>query len=568
MEMSGPRCNDAERITLAPSGELASFERDHAGLIADARVLLAAVVAGVVVLQPEGVDRLQLGTVLVPYLTYAIVVRRQVMSGRENLWSNMGPWIDLACYTALSGLSGGRFLMFLLYPIAVASFNYGLKRGLQMGFGCMFLLVGIEAVQADFFSDPHVQTLSPGPLIVLITVAIMIARWAHAEATLTRRLAFTSDLNQFFHPNSSLDHAAGSLAWALRMHQKADSCLLIINDAVSGQASLYVADARDAKPVKVERIDEQLTKPLLALPPGQASFYRRSRLPWRAPLCWGYDLASLEACQADPAALSAVANLLESRCFMSLPVRSRNQTVGRCYLSSSKLRYAREDVRFVSHLIGQAGVMIENMRLLDRMSLEAAKQERRKISLDLHDGTIQPYIGLKLGLEALQRRIRGEGAISHEVDELIHMAGEGISQLRRYVGDLKSTAPDAPRVYVLPAVRLQAEKFSRYYSIVVEVTAEQDIAVERPLYEEIIQIVREALSNIRRHTSATRVRIILQVEPGRLSLRFTNDGCMVRETPERFCPHSIEERTKQLGGRVTVENRSGEHTVVLVELPL
>src|SRR5690349_14919834 len=104
----------------------------------------------------------------------------------------------------------------------------------------------------------------------------------------------------------------------------------------------------------------------------------------------------------------------------------------------------------------------------------AVVHERRRISRDLHDGTIQPYLGLKLGLEALRRRLDAGDSLAREVDELIHMAGEGIAELRRYVENLKQHAHRRALQSVLEGVRCEALKFSEFYGLRIAVSAECD----------------------------------------------------------------------------------------------
>lgn len=193
----------------------------------------------------------------------------------------------------------------------------------------------------------------------------------------------------------------------------------------------------------------------------------------------------------------------------------------------------------------------------------AVVHERRRISRDLHDSTIQPYLGLKLGLEALRLRLAATDPVAREVDELIHMAGEGITELRRYVGKLRRSYDAAPRQSVVQGVRWQARAFSEVYGLKIEVLAERDVIVPGRLFEELLHIAREALSNIRRHTDARHAVVTLRVERRVLILEFENEG----GAPE-FRPRSIEERARELCGRVRVWQNAAGNTVVGVQVPL
>ena len=100
------------------------------------------------------------------------------------------------------------------------------------------------------------------------------------------------------------------------------------------------------------------------------------------------------------------------------------------------------------------------------------------------------------------------------------MAGEGIAELRRYVAGLREQGPRTARESLLVAVRRQAEKFTEFYGI--DVKAWQTASGVEAMFHEVMNIVREGLANIRRHTSAQRL-VNLRDEGARLVVEFIND---------------------------------------------
>jgi signal transduction histidine kinase len=201
-----------------------------------------------------------------------------------------------------------------------------------------------------------------------------------------------------------------------------------------------------------------------------------------------------------------------------------------------------------------------------------AKQERQRISRDLHDSTVQPYIGLKLGLEALRRRVSADSPEAAEIDELSEMAKNGIAELRRYVADLRSSPESAlgeeSEESLAFEIRRQAEKLREFCGVDINVTAEDDMPVKRHVFNEVMHIVRESLSNIRRHTPARQATIALHNLESCLIVEFLNDGATSGQGAAGFFPRSIAERARDLGGRVNVEQSKTGHTTVAVEIPL
>ena len=264
--------------------------------------------------------------------------------------------------------------------------------------------------------------------------------------------------------------------------------------------------------------------------------------------------------------LAALAGLLGVSSMITVPLSEGDRCIGRLYVGSNKEPYSSRDILPISRATRHACSLIACIRLAESLARKAAFQERRRISRDLHDSAMQPYIALKLGLEALHRRLRGS-PLARDLDELIAIANDGISELRQYVVKLRTAAARQELTSLLTAVRTQAKKFAECYHIDAQVIAQTDISVSAPLHNDVIQIVREGLSNIRRHTAAERATINLREQQGRLFVELINDQAAQAAKPE-FYPRSIGERAAELGGRVSVRQGAGARTVVAVELPL
>lgn len=406
-----------------------------------------------------------------------------------------------------------------------------------------------------------------GPAALGLGISLLLLGWSYTSLRAARRLALSNDFGRLFSPNDSLDASLCAFAGMLRAAHGAESCILVLDDAHAKPARLYIADGSRPLAARDAALEPQLTCALLALPPDHAVLYERSALPFVRPKCRGFEIATLEASPVDTAQLSALGNLLEARRFVSLPLRSRGQTLGRVHLVSQRRRCGPSELRFLVRLMSQAGPLIENVQLVERLALTVAKHERRRISRDLHDSTVQPYVGLKLGLEALRRRLPADVPFARDVDELVAMAGDGINQLRQYVGRLKADESRQRLESLVQGVRFQVHRFSELYPVEASVVAPGEIQVSSALYEEVMQIVREGLANIRRHTRARRASVELCSADGRLCIEIVNERGE-GTPPPAFCPRSISERAAELGGRVIVSQRSNGDTAVIVDLPL
>jgi signal transduction histidine kinase len=139
-----------------------------------------------------------------------------------------------------------------------------------------------------------------------------------------------------------------------------------------------------------------------------------------------------------------------------------------------------------------------------------------------------------------------------------------ITGLRTYVRGLKEAT--AVHEGLLSAMRRYTAQFQESYGIDVRVECETDININDRLAAELIQIVHEGLSNVRKHTNSTSGRICLESCGKKIILSVENDD-EGGEPTGPFVPRSITERAGALGGQTRVECNA-ERTSVRVEIPL
>ena len=262
-----------------------------------------------------------------------------------------------------------------------------------------------------------------------------------------------------------------------------------------------------------------------------------------------------------------LANLLDADSFMTVPYVQRDGTEGRVFLTAGKRPFVQDDVDFFAQLMTTISNVVEGMQLMDELVSRAAEHERYRISLDIHDTTIQPYIGLKLGLDALARDAGPDNPMSARLGELQGMTDSSIRDLRRYMTALQDDTALAGDSLV-SAVHDQASHYRRFYGIDVEVRCESEVLVNSQVAGAILQIVSEGLSNILRHTNAKRAWLAMQAEGPRLLAgdRQRAPGRQDRREPG-FTPRSIAARTRSLGGTCVVERDALGYTIVRIAIP-
>jgi signal transduction histidine kinase len=159
------------------------------------------------------------------------------------------------------------------------------------------------------------------------------------------------------------------------------------------------------------------------------------------------------------------------------------------------------------------------------------------------------------------------GAAAGRLDRLIEVAEQDLAKVRRYVKKIETGSNESGED-LLTEVRRYAKAFTKTTGIVVSVQADPKLCLSNRLAGEIFRAVEEGLSNVRRHTNATRATVALACDDERLLLRIEDAGAPEEEHWEIFTPRSITERALALGGRALVGRGKDGGAVVAMEIPL
>jgi signal transduction histidine kinase len=500
---------------------------------------------------------------------YALAVRRPKALGRLDRWAH---WIDVAWYVVLIALSQGTSSIFFFgffFAIQVASFRWGFASGLTVALvsALLFTVVGYLTRPAGEEFELNRFLIRP---VYLLAIGYMMAYWGGFETAHKRRLALLNEVSALSNPRFGVDRTVGSLMERLRAFYSADSCLLVGSDPATGAYQMRRASRSDpAAGARSEAIPEDLGRMLLGLPEGCAVAYNsklRVQDWWRMGANYrAYDVQTGAPIVAGREQSTAIAATLEAESFVSVPLLYPREGAGRLYLTANRRGFDNTDADFLLQVMHQVAPVLENIRLVDRLAWDAAEEERKKIARDLHDSVIQPYIGLQMGLAALRQKAGAEPEVARSIDRLIELADEGIADLRGYVRGLRSgggTDGD-----LLTALRRYTSRFAEATNIEVQVDSASPVHLNGRLAAEVFQMVAEGLSNVRRHTHATRATVRLAQNNGHLVVRLENEE-PTELAPTPFTPRSITERATALGGHAHVEQDGGSTTSVVIEIPL
>ena len=540
-----------------------------ARLISRMRLVLAISVLLVVLAEPSVLNDANVLTWLIfaGYLFHSTVIYIWSRINHPLIQGRLIHRLDVVWFSLIVAFTGGvqsALFPFFFFAILASSFRWGLEEGAKVTIASAILFTAGALLLGAQHNLPQLLMRT----IFLLGIGYLGVTWGESKLRLMRQLVLLREVSQLSNPRFGVDHTIANLLEKTRLFYRATTCILVMHDKSSGAYFLRTAKEGIAtQAIRAEAISEEAGAPLVAQS-------RRHLITYRSPLWPAIRFGTSEALVYDSGpgrwfrqegnASENLAALLEARGFISAPVELKDQT-GRLYVVSDKLVFSRADTLFLVQIAAQTFPVIENIEFLDKMVLDAAMQERQKISLDIHDRTIQPYIGLKLGLNAIRHKASADNPVTADIDQLTVMVEGVIDDLRKYAGTFRGNSTLNGPV-LMRALQDQADHIKRMYGIDITICMDSHLTVSDRLTAEVLQLVTESLSNICKHTMAQSGLVSIECVNGWLKLQVENENTSL--WPTDFMPRSISERATSLGGSVEVTHGLEGNTSVLVEIPV
>ena len=198
-----------------------------------------------------------------------------------------------------------------------------------------------------------------------------------------------------------------------------------------------------------------------------------------------------------------------------------------------------------------------------RRIVAASDETRRQIERNLHDGTQQRLVSLRLALRA------AEANLPPERDDLRAQLSDVATGLAAAVEDLQEISRGIhpailSRGGLGPALRALALRSA----IPVDLDIATDMRVEEPTEVAAYFVASEALANAAKHSDASQIDISLEQCDGRLLLSVRDDGIGGADAARGSGLVGLRDRVEALGGSIRVSSLPGKGTKIAVELPV
>lgn len=258
---------------------------------------------------------------------------------------------------------------------------------------------------------------------------------------------------------------------------------------------------------------------------------------------------------------------------LAVPLQYRGKTLGVYNLFVPRPGLVgREDIKDLLTSIGRhLGMAIEKARVDEESKRLSIHRERSMLSHELHDSLAQTLASLRFQVRMLDETLQSSGNSDarREVLQIKNGIDEAYTELRELLSHFRAPFDQRGLISALEKV---INRFRKETGILIFFQNQWKLeSLPSVLEMQVLRIVQESLNNIRKHSQAHAVRVLLRTaSDGTNTVLIEDDGIGMRERileskPGEHIGLSImKERARRLGGELTIESEPGEGTRVLL----
>ncbi len=223
----------------------------------------------------------------------------------------------------------------------------------------------------------------------------------------------------------------------------------------------------------------------------------------------------------------------------------------------------------VSFLVAWLPYMI-NINASQTIKRQAILGERSRLSREIHDGVAQSLGIVHLQVELLRKTIacRELSQALSQVTEIKGLIEEAQQEVKAAIDELRSSA-EGEQGFV-PTLARYTSEFTQTYGIRCELrVADGQVTLPLPAEVELLRIAREALSNVRKHSAASKVEVNFESKNDSVEMTIRDNGTGF-DTWAGSSGHGLSvmrERAHLMGGELAINTSLGRGTEVKVRLP-
>lgn len=258
---------------------------------------------------------------------------------------------------------------------------------------------------------------------------------------------------------------------------------------------------------------------------------------------------------------------------LAIPLRYRGKTLGvyNLFVEGQSKKLLAEEHELLSSIGQHLGMAIEKSAVDDEAKMLSIIEERTRMAHELHDSLAQTLASLRFQVRLFDDSLnQGDDAIIwQELEKLEENIDIAYAELRSLITHFRAPVDGKGIVHVVDRL---VERYKRETDIDVFYYHNWSLdELSRDTEIEAVRIIQEALANVKKHSQAKTVRILLySSSDGKCSILVEDDGIGLsenrpgpnKETGEHIGLHVMQERAKRINGEIQFDGEEGEGTLV------
>ncbi len=269
------------------------------------------------------------------------------------------------------------------------------------------------------------------------------------------------------------------------------------------------------------------------------------------------------------------------------PIKSKGQLIGILALGrkQSEAPYLDEEENLLMTMASGAAIAMENARMLASIreqqqrvqqllaqTVEAQEEERKRISVELHDGVAQWLVGALYRVQSCEEQRSDED--DGDLATIESTIDRSLKELRRVMAGLRP--PTLDELGLIPALQQALDELRGEGIICYSETVGTPTRLLPSIEIATYRIVQEALNNVRKHAKATTVSLRLEFQDDNLLIEVRDDGKGFDLSQTLAGAISVghmgllgmRQRAEMAGGTLKVETADGAGTSIVLKLPI
>jgi two-component system nitrate/nitrite sensor histidine kinase NarX len=272
------------------------------------------------------------------------------------------------------------------------------------------------------------------------------------------------------------------------------------------------------------------------------------------------------------------------RSHLAVPLRTGGRILGMlCVGHREEGRFGEEETRLLTLLANASAAALENARLYEQAERAATLAERERIVAEIHDSLAQTLSFLRLRLNTVEELIQAEdlAEVPEQLTLMQRIVEQTSHEVRRMMTGLQTSAQT--RSNLEEQVRGIVERFGREQGMEIELRVEDEPPIRgaQEVYEQVVRVVQEALTNVNKHANSSRATITLGRDGGQAIARVQDDGPGFDVNAPANGQHPFDKlrtphfglkvmkvRAERIGGELSVESAPGQGTTITLRWPI